>query len=433
MIPQAFIDQMREILGSETDAFLACLDENTRRGLRLNPRRENAASAAADYLAAPVPWCNAGWYVPDGCAPGKDILHTAGAYYMQEPSAMAPAEVLCPRPGEWVLDLCAAPGGKSGRIADYLNGEGLLAANEIEPSRAKILSSNLERLGVTNAMITSASPDKLARQWPETFDAILTDAPCSGEGMFRRVPEAQNEWEPGSPAGCAQRQAHILDSAARMLAPGGRLVYSTCTFNRQENEETILAFLARHPEFSPEDFSLPGIGSSENGCLRLWPHKLEGEGHFVALLRKAGTPGLRRLPAVKTDKAASAAFSMLCDAALREIPAWLARAQLIMERDVLVAKPMHPDGPCLRCGVALCKVGKNYVIPEHTLAMALRPTEARNVLSLTEEQARILLTGQTLPCENDGWTLAVYKNMPLCWGKAVGGVWKNHLPKGLRI
>ena len=433
MIPEAFRRQMETLLGGEAEDFFACLDQPARRGLRLNPRRDGAEAAAAAYVDEQVPWCPAGRYVKEGTAPGKDILHAAGAYYLQEPSAMAPAEVLAPRPGERVLDLCAAPGGKSGRVADMLAGQGLLVSNEIEKGRARILASNLERLGVTNAVVTSESPDRLAARWPEAFDAILVDAPCSGEGMFRRVPEARSEWKAESPAGCAARQAKILDAAAAMLAPGGRLVYSTCTFNRLENEETIGAFLRRQPDYSPEDFALPGVGPSENGCLRLWPHRLQGEGHFVAKVRKAGELPQTEFKPLRPDKAARAALSFLGDSVLAELPRWLERANLILEKDLLLAAPSAPEGPALSKGVALCRVGKGYVVPEHALAMALLPGQAFRALDVDADQAARLLRGESLPCDGKGWTLATYQKMPLCWGKCVDGVFKNHLPKGLRV
>ena len=433
MIPAGFEDRMRPLLGEETGAFLRCLDEPVCRGLRLNPRRKHAEEAAKDYIDGQVPWCPAGRYVREGTAPGKDILHAAGAYYMQEPSAMAPAEVMDARPGEWILDLCAAPGGKSGRLADGLAGRGALVSNEIEPSRAKILASNLERLGVVNAIVTCASPQALAEAWGETFDGVLVDAPCSGEGMFRRVPEARDEWDEGSPAGCAARQAKILDSAAAMVAPGGRMVYSTCTFNRQENEDNIEAFLDRHPEFVPAEFRLEGVGESKGGCLRLWPHRLRGEGHFVAKLIKGGEPRLRKSGMWKTDKAAMAAFETLKKEALGMAPRWLSEARISLIGDKLVALPEGPAGKALVRGVVLGRVGRGYVNPEHALAMALMPEEAACVREVDEDGAWALLSGRTIDCPGRGWTLAVYKGMPLCWGKCVDGVMKNHLPKGLRV
>ena len=283
--PAAFLDECREILKDEFPAFLRALALPPRRALRLNPQRNGAEQAAAPFLpdgAPRVPWEPLGRYLAADAKPGAGIAHAAGAFYLQDASAMAPVAALDPRPGERVLDLCAAPGGKSGQIAARLNSRGFLLSNEIEFSRARILLGNLERLGVTNAFVTSAPAEALARVLPAFFDRVLVDAPCSGEGMFRRDPEAASQWNPDAPAGCAARQTAILNDAARMVRPGGKLVYSTCTFNRLENEGTVREFLRAHPDFEPDAFDLPGVGTSRDGCLRLWPHRIEGEGHFLA-------------------------------------------------------------------------------------------------------------------------------------------------------
>ena len=283
--PAAFLDECREILKDEFPAFLRALALPPRRALRLNPQRNGAEQAAAPFLpdgAPRVPWEPLGRYLAADAKPGAGIAHAAGAFYLQDASALAPVATLDPRPGERVLDLCAAPGGKSGQIAARLNGRGFLLSNEIEFSRARILLGNLERLGVTNAFVTSAPAEALARALPAFFDRVLVDAPCSGEGMFRRDPEAASQWNPDAPAGCATRQTAILNDAARMVRPGGKLVYSTCTFNRLENEGTVREFLRAHPDFEPDAFELPGVGASRDGCLRLWPHRIEGEGHFLA-------------------------------------------------------------------------------------------------------------------------------------------------------
>ena len=238
-LPEAFIARMRTQLGAHADAYFSALEEPYLRGVRLNPRKP-VKPEMLDGFGDPVPWNAAcGRYLAMDSAAGLDPLHEAGAYYIQEPSAMAPVAILNPQPGERVLDLCAAPGGKSTQIADALCGEGLLVCNEPVPSRAKILSRNIERMGVPNALVVSADPEKFSPIWPECFDAILVDAPCSGEGMFRRHPETRAEWNESSPAGCASRQRHILAHAVRMLKPGGRLVYSTCTLNHEENEEIV--------------------------------------------------------------------------------------------------------------------------------------------------------------------------------------------------
>ena len=287
MLKTEFINEIREMLGDETPAFLRALDEKPTLALRVNPLRSGAMDAAAPFIDDKVPWSDCGYYIKEDTRPGASLAHDLGAFYLQEASAMVSASVLRARPGEKILDLCAAPGGKTTQIAGSMNGEGLLISNEPVPNRAKILAENLERMGVPNAIAVCAYPDQLAKKWPDFFDALLVDAPCSGEGMFRREPASRDEWQPGSPAGCAKRQAEILDEAAKMLRPGGRLVYSTCTFNRMENEGSIRNFLERHPEFSPEDFELDGIGRSECGMLRVWPHRVRGDGHFVAKLRKS--------------------------------------------------------------------------------------------------------------------------------------------------
>ena len=305
--PAAFLDECREILKDEFPAFLRALALPPRRALRLNPRRKGAEQAAAPFLpdgAPRVPWEVLGRYLAADAKPGAGIAHAAGAFYLQDASAMAPVAALDPRPGERVLDLCAAPGGKSGQIAARLNGRGFLLSNEIEFSRARILLGNLERLGVTNAFVTSAPAEALARALPAFFDRVLVDAPCSGEGMFRRDPEAASQWNPDAPAGCAARQMAILNDAARMVRPGGKLVYSTCTFNRLENEGTVREFLRAHPDFEPDAFELPGVGASQGGCLRLWPHRIEGEGHFLARFTRKGEETCARnvsLPEVRAS------------------------------------------------------------------------------------------------------------------------------------
>lgn len=435
---EAFLSEIRTLLGTETAAFLDEMNRPCKHSLRLNPLRQDAETAAAPFTEEAVAWCPAGRYIADGTRPGLSPLHFAGAYYIQEASAMAPAMALHVQPGDKVLDLCAAPGGKSGQLAAALAGEGLLVSNEPEPSRVKILSATMERLGVSNCIVVNSLPEKLSPVLPEFFDKILVDAPCSGEGMFRRDPATRDEWNPASPEGCASRQAFILDHAAQMLRAGGRMTYSTCTFNRAENEQTIRAFLARHPEFSPVEFELEGVGASENGCLRLWPHRLKGEGHFLALLEKSGeAPREKARPrSDKPDREIAAALKLL-----REIVPNLDRltknGEVIRTGDYLklvpACTPEMKGIKIVRQGLHLCRIGKNYVEPDHALAMALHPSDVSCVREVTDEEALPLLCGETLPCTSRGWLMFTYKNMPLGWGKASGGMAKNHIPKGLRI
>ncbi|WP_026506693.1 RsmB/NOP family class I SAM-dependent RNA methyltransferase [Butyrivibrio sp. MC2013] len=305
---------MKKMLGEDYEAFMASLDEKRVRALRLNPLKEVRPSIAL----SPIPWEEQGFIYEEADEPGKSPYHMAGAYYIQEPSAMAPVSYLDPRPGEKVLDLCAAPGGKSTQIAGRMKGEGILVTNEIVDQRADILSENIERMAVANAMVVSMEPDKLAERFEGWFDKILVDAPCSGEGMFRKNEEAANMWSPDNVHLCADRQDMIMDMASRMLSPGGMIVYSTCTFAPDEDEGEVARFLIRHPEFETielksypgMDRAVPAWAGLRTGmdidpeimnqsvmkkeelednirrCIRLWPHHIKGEGHFVAAFRR---------------------------------------------------------------------------------------------------------------------------------------------------
>ena len=283
----AFIANMRALLGEEAGAFFRALEEAP--SLALRPHR--GMEAASPFIEGAVPWAEGGFYLRPGARPGASVAHWAGAFYLQEASAMLPASALKAVPGERVLDLCAAPGGKSSQIALAMGGEGALVANEVDAARARVLAANLERLGVTNAVVLNETPARLAARWPGYFDAVLVDAPCSGEGMFRRDPQSREAWTDAAPRGCRKRQGEILDAAAKLVRPGGRLLYSTCTFNGEENEGSVADFLRAHADFFPEEFALPGLGASRGGMLRIWPHRARGDGQFAALLRRAGEDG----------------------------------------------------------------------------------------------------------------------------------------------
>ena len=433
-LPEAFKNEIATMLGAEAPAFFAAMEDAPTLALRLNPLRAGAEARA--YCGAAVPWEPLGRYLLPDVKPGASIAHAAGAFYLQEASAMLSVAALDPKPGERILDLCAAPGGKSTQIAGRMAGRGLLVANEIEPARAKALASNLERLGARNAVVVNARPDALAARLSEYFDALLCDAPCSGEGMFRREHAARAAWQSASPAGCARRQAEILDSAAALLRPGGRLVYSTCTFNRTENEQTIAAFLARHPEFSPEDFALDGLGSSNGGMLRIWPQRVSGDGHFCARLRKAGD---RRAPDPsfpRPDRETANALARLKDE-ICALPDGL-DARLLRLGDAIFATPAAcPELNGLRVvslGTSLARLGRSHIEPQHALAMTLEPKLARQSVELADADATRYLLGEAIACDEGarGWTLMCWQGLPLGWAKASGGWYKNHLPKGLR-
>ncbi len=446
-LPPAFAARMRAQLGADADKYFAALDAPFLRGLRLNPYKplSPAALNAVPGVLGAVPWYLAyGRYLRLDSTAGADPLHGAGAYYLQEPSAMAPVAVLAPKPGETVLDLCAAPGGKSTQIAGEMAGQGLLVCNEPVPSRAKTLSRNIERMGVPHALVVSAEPEQLAPLWPELFDAILADAPCSGEGMFRRHPETRAEWSEQAPAGCAARQQRILSCAERMLRPGGRLVYSTCTLNHEENEQVVQWLLKRCPSLHTVAFSLPiGDGralDAPQGMLHLYPHQLAGEGHFVALLQKDGAPvddtelapaAQRLQPPVKPLCAAYAAFAqdMGCAERLPQPNAQLGDA-------LLSAPPLPPlrGVKVLRTGVQLGTLKGKVFAPDHALAMALPAPYALPTVALDRADALRYQRGETLPAPETlrGYALATYEGLALGFGKASGGQLKNHYPKGLR-
>jgi len=284
MLPQEFLYRMHRQLGEEYPAFLQSLERPRAVALRFNPLKGEIP--VLPFAADAVPWENMGYYYDPQARPGLHPYHEAGVYYLQEASAMAPVQLLDPQPGEKICDLCAAPGGKSTQIAGRMAGEGLLLSNELNPKRAKILSRNIERMGIANAVVTNEHPQRLAERLAGFFDRVLIDAPCSGEGMFRKEEAAVTDWSPEMVEMCARRQAEILHSGAQLVRPGGRLVYSTCTFAPEEDEMAVAAFLENHPEFEPETVDAPWFQPGENASYRMWPHKLLGEGHFAAVLRR---------------------------------------------------------------------------------------------------------------------------------------------------
>ena len=432
MLKNEFVNEIREMLGDETPAFLRALDDKPTLAMRVNPLRPGALEAAQEFLGDPVPWADNAYYIKEGARPGASFQHDLGAFYLQEASAMVSASVLRAQPGEKILDLCAAPGGKTTQIAAAMMGEGLLVSNEPIPNRAKVLAENLERMGVVNAVAVNAYPDQLAKSWPETFDAILVDAPCSGEGMFRREPASRDEWQPGSPEGCAKRQAEILDEAAKMLKPGGRLVYSTCTFNRTENEGSITSFLERHPEFSYENFELDEIGQSECGMLRVWPHKVRGDGHFVAKLRKSeasdgkkvrekkkkgGKPMTAR-PAKTVSEETPEQLLARLEKDICKIPESLRRGQLIRQADYVHILPEGtPDLTGIKTakpGLCLMRVGRSHVQPHQALARAAGKT-AHQHIELTDDEFEKFRAGEKTirPDARPGWVLLTWKGLPV--------------------
>jgi NOL1/NOP2/sun family putative RNA methylase len=371
-----------------------------------------------------------GYYYDPDSRPGLHPYHEAGVYYLQEASAMAPVSLLDPQPGETVLDLCAAPGGKTTQIAGRMAGEGLLICNEINPKRAKILGRNIERMAVSNALVLNEHPKNLEKKFVGFFDRVLVDAPCSGEGMFRKEEAAVTDWSEETVQMCAARQAEILDSAASMVKPGGLLVYSTCTFAPQENEEAVEGFLVRHPEFTAEETFAPWFTQVGEGMFRLWPHKLKGEGHFAAVLRKQD--GEEEEPAALKENKLPKAWEDFARENQIHLPAGKA---LLFGQTLYWVPEKMPELKGLRVirpGLELGELKKDRFEPAHALALWLK--DAKNAVSYCAESKEIAayMNGQTLPCSKKGWTLVQAEGYSLGWGKADGAVLKNHYPKGLR-
>ena len=428
MLPELFLKRMEMQLGPEYPEYLASLERPRAVALRFNPQKGKAPELP--FATSPVPWEPLGCYYEPTARPGLHPYHDAGVYYLQEASAMAPAVLLNPQPGERILDLCAAPGGKTTQIAGKMGGQGLLVCNEIHPKRAKILSQNVERMAISNALVLNEAPATLAQRFPGFFDRILVDAPCSGEGMFRKEAAAVADWTEELVDMCARRQGEILDAAAKMLRPGGRLVYSTCTFASREDEEAVAAFLERHPDFAPEKVDAPWFTPGENGSFRLWPHKLLGEGHFAAVLRRMDGNGEDGNPA----SGASLPGGWLRFA--REQGISLPAGKAVRFGDTLFWAP--EDTPdlrglrVLRPGLELGTLKKDRLEPAHALALWLRPREGDARLAPDSPELAGYLRGETIPGTGRGYRLVCAGEYTLGWAKGDGQILKNHYPKGLR-
>jgi len=434
MLPQEFTERMTRLLEEEADAFFASYDRPRNAGIRINTLKAHGLSLP--FCGAPIPWAENGYYLQEGTRPGLHPFHDAGVYYLQEPSAMAPVGLLDIQPGQKVLDLCAAPGGKTTQIAEKLQEQGLLVCNEIHPKRARILSSNIERLGVTNALVLNEHPAKLADRFPSYFHRILVDAPCSGEGMFRKEDAAVTDWSPVTVAMCAARQTEILNSAAQMLAPGGILVYSTCTFAPEENEGVISHFLHSHPNFTVKEVDAPWftpacpqwIDDPAEGiehCFRLLPHKLRGEGHFAAVLQKAPGAEANSLPLEKTTTIPSAVRDFL---PLEGNVLTFGETLFLSPEELPVLKGIK----VLRVGLELGELRKGRFIPAHALALASKTYSQIHDLPADSPDVTAYLRGETIPGDEKGWALLTVDGYSLGWVKGADGTLKNHYPKGLR-
>lgn len=475
-LPIEFEKKMKAFLGNEWDDFLYSYDNNRFQALRFNTLKVQSPEERMRILKVlgissdkRVSWADEAYYFDENVRPGKHPYHEMGLYYIQEPSAMSAAALLAPKPGMRVLDLCAAPGGKSTQLATYLGDRGLLVSNEINTQRSRILSQNIERMGIKNAIVTNEDSFVLASHFPGFFNAIQVDAPCSGEGMFRKLPEAIEQWSMENVAICAARQKEILDNAAVMLKPGGVIVYSTCTFSKEENEDVIEYFLERHPDFTLEEME------------RFWPHKVDGEGHFVAKLVRRGSvnelgadydvcedscnkvedTGLKVDRKTKKNKNSKnrknetkpaltkenmKLLSEFLDETISEdVAAWIKNSRLVMFGEQLYRLPdMEVDIKGLkvqRAGLHIGEFKKQRFEPSHSLALALKLNDAKNLVKLTCDnpqtigffngQSVVLSDEQTAECKK-GWALVCVDGYTAGWGKVNGTQVKNHYPKGLR-
>ena len=452
-LPETYTSRMRGLLGEEYEAYLASLDRPVYNGMRTNTLKwsPEALEAWRGTNSDRIPWCQEGFYTEAEEQASKHPYYYAGLYYLQEPSAMLPAATLPVRPGDRVLDLCAAPGGKSTQLLCRLRGEGLLVSNDISPSRAKALLKNLELFGGRNYVITTEAPHKLKERFAGFFTKILVDAPCSGEGMFHKEPQIVRNWEQYGNAYYAALQKEILEHAAAMLAPGGQLLYSTCTFAPLEDEQSIQNFLDGHPDFHlvpipmldgfdhghPE--WIEGGDKSLENCVRLWPHRVRGEGHFAALLERDGAQSVINLPREKAfvPEPISRWWKENISTPLERI---LPEGDGIrMQGEYAVAELLPQERlkglRILRSGLLLGTLKKDRFEPSQALAMALQMSDAVHALDLTadSDMAMRYLKGETLSGDfGKDWFLVGVDGHPLGWGKGADTLLKNKYLKGWR-
>ena len=467
-LPQSFLDSMKEILGEDYEAFLAGFDGQRQYGLRVNTLKMNLEEfeRIAPFHLKKVPWISNGYFYEAEDVPAKHPFYSAGLYYLQEPSAMTPASRLKVQPGERILDLCAAPGGKATELGAALQGEGLLVANDINTARARALLRNLELFGISNSFVTNEPPHVLAERFPEFFHKIMVDAPCSGEGMFRKNPAVVDSWQEKGPEYFSKLQREIIVQAADMLLPGGMMFYSTCTFSPLENEKTITHLLKERPDMEVipmEDYEgfAEGLTSYRGEvfdgscklCRRIWPHKMSGEGHFMALLhKKNGTPQQVQQTVLqssiwwekckglnKEQKAAAEDFFSHVNIAYD-----VSRIDVRGDNLYYLPAPQY-DGRglhFLRNGLFMGEFKKKRFEPSQPFALALHAQDFDQVLDFPADDERLsrYLRGETLDVSDliagekkrKGWQLVMVAGHPLGFGKLVNNNLKNKYPAGWR-
>lgn len=461
-LSEAFLDRMKDMLKDDFDAFCQAYEQPRTFGLRVNTAKISCEDfeKIVPFEVKKIPWIPNGYFYKEEIRPSRCPLYQAGLYYLQEPSAMTPASRIPVNPGEYVLDLCAAPGGKATAAGAALQGQGLLVANDISTSRARALLRNLELFGISNLFVANEKPEKLAKSFPEFFHKIILDAPCSGEGMFRKEEALARDWTPEKSRELSLIQRQLSLNAADMLQPGGMMLYSTCTFAPAEDEEIISWLLSQRPELSlvsMEDYEGFSKGVPEWGdgnpelikCIRIFPHKMDGEGHFLALLQKKGQSG----PSAFTPKNAplAPAIRKYLEEFFQEIGLTTIGGQpLDWKRIEVKGEKIYylPPVSCsfrgitfLRNGLYLGDLKKNRFEPSQPLALALGKGEAEAVISLSVADSRLerYLKGETLIIEPEeaahpkGWHLLCVEGYPLGFGKLVGQTLKNKYPAGWRV
>ena len=446
-LPIEFQQRMKTLLGDEYNDFLKSYEEKPVRAFRVNTDKISLEDFQKLNIFSneKIPYVENGFYFDyDGI--GNHPYHHAGMFYIQEPAAMVPVESIDINPDWNVLDLCAAPGGKSSQIKNKLGEKGVLVSNEIVPSRCKILTGNMERMGFQNVVTTCMHPQKLMKEFPDTFNMIMVDAPCSGEGMFRKEEIAIDEWTPENVLMCSERQAEILDCAVKMLKSGGHIVYSTCTFSLEENEMTVDAFLQRHSDFElipatekVNENTSDGINFEGCNCenmhyaRRCYPHKTKGEGQFVAVLHNTNEcyADLSKLD-IKKEKIDKTLKSFFDDT----LVSYKEENVLMYNGNPVYFTPDFPvrKGCAFSCGVTIGEIRKNYIQPHHQFFMAMGNDFKRKInLTADSDEIKKYLHGEEFQtdCEN-GWAVVLVDGCTVGGVKVSNGRAKNHYPKGLR-
>ncbi len=448
-LPIEFENKIRNMLGEEFDTYLASFDIKHKQGLRINTSKISVEDflEISPFNLEKVPWCENGFYYNDEDQPTRHPYYYAGLYYIQEPSAMAPAAMIPIEAGDKVLDICAAPGGKSTELAAKLNGNGILISNDISNSRARALLKNLEIFGIGNSIVVSETPSNLAKKFSGYFDKILIDAPCSGEGMFRKQTSMMKNWENTSVDLFVDLQHSILDEVVKMLKPGGTILYSTCTFSPEEDEQSIEYLLSLDnslnivplPLYEGFDIGHTEWSNTQNEDLkhvrRLWPHKIAGEGHFIAMIEKENTDiNTASVPyKIKKVKLADEFISFIKDI---DIEFDINRFEINDDRvyyipkDIINIKGLR----LLRTGLYMGDIKKNRFEPSQPLAMYLDGKQYKNTIDLSATDNNVIkyLKGETIDTDitaNNGWVLVLVDGYPLGWGKYNNGTIKNkYLP-----